>query len=137
MNGIAEAVVTRPCRCTSDPAVFGHELWCAVPQKQAVRLGVVQPDPDDAITLRLVGVDESHSGYLWTWVLAQPGHDEPVRWRTLVTRNRDLAKRMKQTFDAFEVPPDTDTDELTGRVVLGLLDERGIVTALAPVRWAR
>lgn len=89
------------------------------------------PVPDAAYHLRLRDVDptrEGPKGPYWSWdfEIVEPGRYEGRR----LWNNTSLAKEalfsFQQTFKAFGVPVDTDTDDLLGQVVKGIVSTRTI-----------
>lgn len=98
--------------------------------------------PDGAVHLRLRDVDatrEGGKGPYWSWefeivepetiVMGDPPKETSIKGRRL-WNNTSLSKaaafKMQETFDAFGVELDTDTDELIGKVVKAIISQRTI-----------
>lgn len=90
-------------------------------------------DPVDAGTyhVRLMAVDSDRSGpkgpyWSWEYEVVEPGDAVGRK----LWNNTSLAKEsmfaMKQTFEAFEVPSDTDTDDILGGVCRAVVGVRTI-----------
>lgn len=103
-----------------------------------------EPVPARAYHLRLMNVDSDRSGpkgpyWSWEYEIVEDHEYEEESNGKKVTRNakgrklwnntslaKESAFAMKQTFDAFGVPTDTDTDDLCGQVVKGIVGVRTI-----------
>lgn len=92
-----------------------------------------EPIPDGAYHLRLRDVDTSRTGEkgpYWSWefevVYSEGGeHDKRRLWNnTSLSEKADF--KMKETYEAFGVPLDTDTDEMLGLIVKGIVSQRTI-----------
>lgn len=99
-------------------------------QTEAAESGSFDPLPDGVYHLRLVSVDTTRSGPkgpYWSWEFDVL--DEGFRSRKL-WNNTSLAEnaafKMKETFEAFGAPLDTDTDDLCGMVCKGVVSQRVI-----------
>lgn len=70
--------------------------------------------------LREVTVGEGNAGPYWQWVYEIPEGFEHAgrRFWNITSLSEKADWKMKETFDAFGVPADTDTDELCGQLVL-------------------
>lgn len=83
-----------------------------------------EPIPDGRYELQLrdVTVAEGPQGPYWKWEFEIPDDAPDYQGRRFWV-NTSLSERaqwkLKETFDAFEVPADTDTDELIGQRVIG------------------
>jgi hypothetical protein len=96
--------------------------------------------PDGAVHLRLRDVDATRSGakgpyWSWEFEIVDPeeleidGKMTKVIGRRLwnnTSLSKEAAFKMKETFDAFGVDLDTDTDELLGQIVKGIISQRTI-----------
>lgn len=83
---------------------------------------VFDPLPEGVYHCRLRDVDASRegpAGPYWSWEYEVVAPEEYIDRR--LWNNTTLAEGarfgLKQTFDAFGVPTDTDTDELLGKIV--------------------
>ena len=89
------------------------------------------PMPDGAYHLKLRDVDttrEGAKGPYWSWefeVVANEEHNDRRLWNN-TSLSEAAAFKMKETFDAFGVGVDTDTDELIGKVVKAIVSQRTI-----------
>lgn len=93
--------------------------------------GSFEPLPVGAYHVRLRDVDagrQGPAGPYWSWEF-EVVDEGPWAQRRLWT-NTSLSEaamfKMKETFGAFGVAPDTDTDELLGRVVKAMVGQRTI-----------
>lgn len=90
------------------------------------------PLPDGAYHLRLRDVDASKpdgpAGPYWVWEfeVVEDGEWKKRRLWNNTSLSDAAAFKMAETFKAFGVPADTDTDELLGQVVLGIVSQRTI-----------
>lgn len=98
--------------------------------------------PDGAVHVRLRDVDATKSGNkgpYWSWefeivdpetmLVGDPPKEKSVKGRRLwnnTSLTKEAAFKMKETFDAFGVPLDTDTDDLIGKVVKAIISQRTI-----------
>jgi hypothetical protein len=89
-----------------------------------------EPIPDGAYHVKLRDVDTTRSGAkgpYWSWEFEIV--DEEFKGRRLwnnTSLSEAAAFKMKETFEAFDVPLDTDTDELIGEVVKAVVSQRTI-----------
>lgn len=76
-----------------------------------------------ACVLNKVDAKQGTAGEYWEWEFAimEDAEGEPVEGKPKLWENTSLSEkaifRVKQMFEAFEVPVDTDTDELVGQWV--------------------
>jgi hypothetical protein len=91
--------------------------------------GSFEPLEAGAYHVRLVDVDadrEGPKGPYWSWefdVVEEGGRGK--LWQN-TSLSEAAAFKMKETFDAFGVPADTDTDDLCGKVVKAIVSVRTI-----------
>lgn len=93
--------------------------------------GGFDPLPDGAYHVRLREVDstrEGPSGPYWSWEfeVVEEGEFSKRRLWTNTSLSDQALWKLKETFDAFGVPTDTDTDELLGKIVLAVVTQRTI-----------
>lgn len=97
--------------------------------------------PDGALHLKLRDVDttkEGGKGPYWSWEFEvvddvkftdEQGKEHSTLGRRLwnnTSLSEAAAFKMKETYEAFGVPLDTDTDEMIGMVVKGIISQRTI-----------
>lgn len=88
-----------------------------VEKTEKVEGGSFEPLAAGAYHVRLMNVDTSKSGPsgpYWSWEFDVIGESGKL-WTNTSLSEKALWK-LKETFDAFGVAPDTDTDELCGKV---------------------
>jgi len=90
-----------------------------------------EPLPADAYHVRLVDVDatrEGPKGPYWSWEfeVVEPGDYENRKLWNNTSLSKEAAFSFKQTFAAFGVESDTDTDDLCGQVVKAVVSIRTI-----------
>lgn len=93
--------------------------------------GGFEPLPDGAYHLRLNQVDserEGPSGPYWSWEfdVVEPGDYTNRKLWNNTSLSEAAAFKMKETYDAFGVPYDTDTDDMCGQVVKAIVSIRTI-----------
>lgn len=73
------------------------------------------------LKLKKVDTGEGQAGPYWQWEFQIPeGHDGyPRELRHYTSLSEDSDWKMRETFEAFGVSPDTDTDDLIGKTVRG------------------
>ena len=81
--------------------------------------------------LRLRDVDTSRSGPAgpyWSWEFEVVDHEEYSKRRLWnnTSLSEKAAFKMKETYEAFGVPLDTDTDDMLGMIVQGVVSQRTI-----------
>lgn len=89
-----------------------------------------EPIPAGAYHARLVNVDADRKGpagpyWSWEFDVVEPGHENRKLWNNTSMSEAALFS-LQQTFEAFGVEPDTDTDELIGEVVKLVVSVRTI-----------
>lgn len=100
-------------------------------QAQEASDGFEPLDPA-AYHVRLVDVDADRppgpKGPYWSWEfnVVEPGEYLNRKLWNNTSLSKDAAFGLKMTFDAFEVPTDTDTDDLLGKVVKAVVSIRTI-----------
>jgi hypothetical protein len=90
-----------------------------------------EPLPAAAYHLRLRDVDADRSGdkgpyWSWEFDVVEPGDYVNRRLWNNTSLSEESLGFFKQTFEAFGVPTDTDTDELLGEVIKGIVSIRTI-----------
>lgn len=92
-----------------------------------------EPIPDGAYHLRLRDVDTTRSGEkgpYWSWefevVYSESGEFDNRRLWNNTSLSEKADFKMKETYEAFGVELDTDTDEMIGMVVKGIVSQRTI-----------
>jgi hypothetical protein len=90
-----------------------------------------EPIPEGAYHVRLLEVDASREGpagpyWSWTFEIVEPGDYVGRRLWNNTSLSPQAAFKMKETFDAFGVPYDTDTDDMCGSVVKAMVSVRTI-----------
>lgn len=89
-----------------------------------------EPLPDGAYHAKLRDVDttrEGPKGPYWSWEFEIV--DEAYKGRRVwnnTSLSKEAAFKMRETFDAFGVSPDVDTDDLIGKLVKVVLTTRTI-----------
>lgn len=90
-----------------------------------------EPVPDGVYYLQLFDVDASREGPkgpYWSWefnIVESDEYDGRKQWNnTSLSAAADF--KMKETYEAFGVPLDTDTDDMLGMVVKGQISQRVI-----------
>lgn len=102
-------------------------------QKQAeeVESGSFDPVPDGVYHVKLVDVDttrEGPKGPYWSWefdIVQDDAHNGRKLWNN-TSLSEAAAFKMKETYEAFGVPLDTDTDDMLGMVVKAQVSQRVI-----------
>lgn len=90
-----------------------------------------EPLPDGVYHLRLMDVDttrEGPKGPYWSWEF-DVVENEQFKGRKLwnnTSLSESAAFKMKETYEAFGVPLDTDTDDMLGMVVKAQVSQRTI-----------
>lgn len=86
------------------------------------------PLPEDTYVLRLRDVDGTKSGpsgAYWSWEFEVAHNRDPsLNGRRLwnsTSLSKKAAWKVKEAFDAFDVPTSTDTDDLCGEMCLGIV----------------
>lgn len=92
--------------------------------------GTFEPLPPGVYHVRLVDVDASRegpSGPYWSWEydVVEDGHVGRKLWNNTSLSDAALWK-LDETFSAFGMGADTDTDELLGKVVKAVVSIRTI-----------
>lgn len=92
--------------------------------------GSFEPLEAGAYHVRLVDVDsdrEGPKGPYWSWEfdVVEPDTRKSKLWQN-TSLSEAAAFKMKETFDAFGVPTDTDTDDLCGQVCKAIVSVRTI-----------
>lgn len=98
-------------------------------ERQEVQINY-EPIPAGTYVVRLMNVEprESKNGnpaWSWTYEIVEGEHTGRRLWDYTSLVEKALW-RVKAIFDAFEVPPGTDTDELLGRQVRLVVSQRPI-----------
>lgn len=100
-------------------------------QTEAAESSSFDPVPDGVYYLKLVDVDttrEGPAGPYWSWefdIVESDDHNGRKQWNN-TSLSEKAAFKMKETFEAFGVPLDTDTDDMLGMVVKGQISQRVI-----------
>ncbi len=100
-------------------------------QKQtAASASGFEPIPNGAYHVKLAEVrtdGEGPSGPYWTWEfdIVEEGHQGRKLWNNTSLSSK-AAFKMKETYDAFGVGYDTDTDDLIGQCVKAIVSTRTI-----------
>lgn len=89
------------------------------------------PIPDGVYHFKLRDVDATRSGakgpyWSWEFECVEPPYTGRRVWNN-TSLSENAAFMMKQTYDAFGVPLDTDTDDMIGGVVKLVVSERQYV----------
>lgn len=89
-----------------------------------------KPLDDGVYHVRLVDVDgsgEGPAGPYWTWEfdVVEPGVRKAKLW-TITSLSEAADFKLKETFEAFGVDTDTDTDDLIGGIVRAVVSTRTI-----------
>lgn len=89
-----------------------------------------EPMPDGAYHFRLRDVDPTRNGpkgpyWSWEYECVEEPHIGRRQWNN-TSLSEDSSWSFKQTFDAFGVPVDTDTDDIIGDIVKLTLSTRTI-----------
>lgn len=90
-----------------------------------------EPVDPGAYHMKLVAVDASKSGpkgpyWSWEFDIVEPGEAQGRKQWNNTSLSDEAMFSFKQTFEAFGVPTDTDTDDLIGNVVKGIVSIRTI-----------
>lgn len=91
-----------------------------------------EPLPDGAYHVRLADVDttrEGAKGPYWSWEFDVVEPDSEYEGRKLwnnTSLSEKAAFKMKETYEAFDVPLDTDTDDMLGSIVVAVVSQRTI-----------
>lgn len=90
-----------------------------------------EPIPDGAYHVRLVEVDssrEGNAGPYWSWEfdVVEPGDGLNRKLWNNTSLSEQALWKLQETFKAFGVPEDTDTDEILGRVCKAIVSTRTI-----------
>lgn len=93
--------------------------------------GGFDPLPEGAYHVRLRDVDPTREGpagpyWVWEYEVVEPGEYENRRLWTNTSLSEKAMFKLKETFSAYGVPTDTDTDELLGSVVKAMVGQRTI-----------
>lgn len=79
---------------------------------------------DYMASLNSVESRQGQAGEYWVWEFAVSGDEEgndlanPIKLWENTSLSEKAAFRLKAMFEAFQVPPDTDTDEILGEWVI-------------------
>lgn len=99
-------------------------------QTEEAESGSFEPMPDGVYHARLRDVDTDRSGqagpyWSWEYEVVEEGFLNRRQWNNTSLSEKALWK-LKETFEAFGVPADTDTDDLLGKVVKLTISTRTI-----------
>jgi len=100
-------------------------------QTESAEGGAFDPLPDGIYHLQLVDVDSTRQGPkgpYWSWefdVVADEKYNGRKQWNN-TSLSEAAAFKMQETYQAFGVPLDTDTDDMIGMVVKGQISQRVI-----------
>lgn len=100
-------------------------------QTESAESSGFEPIPDGSYHLRLRDVDatrEGPAGPYWSWEfeIVEEGPHKNRRLWVNTSLSEKAAFKMKETFEAFGASLDTDTDDLMGQVVKGVVTQRVI-----------
>lgn len=93
--------------------------------------GSFEPIPPGVYHVRLLDVEQRGPGPsgapYWSWSFEVAGGDHSKRrlWNN-TSLSEAAAFKLKEAFAAFGVDPDTDTDDLVGKVVKAVVSQRTI-----------
>lgn len=93
--------------------------------------GDFEPLEPGAYHVKLVDVDSDRQGakgpyWSWEFDVVEPGDYQNRKLWNNTSLADNAAWKLKETFDAFGVEPDTDTDDLCGQVVKAVVSIRTI-----------
>lgn len=106
---------------------LGKETAAAVEANEGFKN--IPPGTVVTVALKAVETGEGDKGPYWQWIFRVPEDQDEFVGRELretTSLSTDAQWRLKQVFESFAVPTDTDTDDLIGKRVRLIVGERTI-----------